>query len=145
MKILVNVVLVPLCIILLCAFLYAGMKALFRNMGEKIKGMFFKKNKREEDVQAQKPEAMMDIVTITAGTCQSCGRTFIGTTADKDCPLKVVKFMGETKVICDDCLKKLLAEFNKTHVSSEKHYSKSANDLKNMLAKVDCQACDKDK
>ncbi len=126
MKTILLVIFVPLTIICLGAFLFSGIKALFVELKNKIKNKFSGKKKS--------PEAMMDIVTLTSGTCESCGRKFIGTTADKDPPLRVVTFMGESRVLCNDCLAHILAEFNKSQSSEETHYSQNALKLKELLS-----------
>ena len=76
----------------------------------------------------------MDIVTLTSGTCQSCGKKFIGTTEDKDPPLRVVTFMGESRVLCNDCLSRIMKEFNSSHESGETMYSQNAMKLKELLS-----------
>lgn len=128
MKVIVMVILVPLAIICLGAFLFAGIKALFFRIKRRIREKFFHKKEQK------RPEAMMDIVTMTSGTCQSCGRKFIGTTEDKEPPLKVVTFMGESRVLCNECLARIMAEFNSSHVSGETRYTESALKLKELLA-----------
>lgn len=125
MKIVLLVIFVPLAVICLGAFLFAGIKALFRQMKSGIKNVFSGKK--------ESPEAMMDIVTLTSGSCQSCGKKFIGTADDKNPPLKVVTFMGESRVLCNECLDRVLAEFNRSQSSSETRYSQSAMRLKELL------------
>lgn len=125
MKVVVMVILVPLAVICLGAFLFAGVRALFTQLVNKIKGKFSGKK--------VSPEAMMDIVTLTSGTCQSCGKTFIGTTEDKDPPLRSVTFMGERRILCDECLGRIMAEFNSSRNSKETRYSQSAIKLKELL------------
>lgn len=128
MKVVILVILVPLAIICLGAFLFAGIKALFLRIKNKISNKFFGgKNKLA-------PEAMMDIVTLTSGTCQSCGKTFIGTTEDRDSPLRVVSFMGESRVLCNECLDHIMQEFNSSHASGETRFSQNALHLKELLA-----------
>lgn len=128
MKVIVMVILVPLAIICLGAFLFAGIKAWFAKLKDSIKNKFSGKGKHIP------PEAMMDIVTLTSGTCQSCGKKFIGTTEDTNPPLKVVTFMGESRVLCNDCLARIMAEFNRSQESKETKYSKSALKLQELLA-----------
>lgn len=122
------VILVPLAIICLGAFLFAGIKALFSLLKAKIKNFF---SPKKEDPT---PEAMMDIVTLTSGTCQSCGRTFIGTTEDKEPALRVVTFMGESRVLCNECLNRVMGEFNSSHKSCGTRYTQSALRLKELLS-----------
>lgn len=122
------VILVPLAIICLGAFLFAGIKALFLRIKTGVLNKLFGRK-----AQAQ-PEAMMDIVTLTSGTCQSCGKKFIGTTEDKDPPLRVVTFMGESRVLCNDCLARIMKEFNSSRKSGETMYSQKAMKLKELLS-----------
>lgn len=128
MKVVLLVILVPLAIICLGAFLFAGIKSLFLRIKAGISRKFFGKESQLS------PEAMMDIVTLTSGTCQSCGKKFIGTTEDKDPPLRVVTFMGESRVLCNDCLARILKEFNSSHESRETRYSQNAMKLKDLLS-----------
>lgn len=128
MKVIILVVLVPLAVICLGAFLFAGIKALFQRLKTKLSD---KIHGRKSQIP---PEAMMDIVTLTSGTCQSCGKTFIGTTEDKDPPLRVVTFMGESRVLCNDCLARIMKEFTSRHESNETHYSQNAMKLKELLS-----------
>ena len=127
-KIIVLVILVPLALICLGAFLFAGIKAWLARARDAIKNKFSGKGKQAP------PEAMMDIVTLTSGTCQSCGKKFIGTTEDKNPPLRVVTFMGESRVLCNDCLARIMAEFNRSQESKETRYSKSAIKLQELLS-----------
>lgn len=128
MKVIIMLVLVPLVLICLGAFLFAGMKALFLRVKNNIK------NKLSGKDSQPSPEAMMDIVTLTSGTCQSCGKKFIGTSEDKDPPLRVVTFMGESRVLCNDCLARIMTEFNSSHESQETRYSQNAMKLKELLS-----------
>lgn len=135
MKIIIYVIFVPLAIILLCAFIFAGFKALFSKMKANIKSWWERKKSGEaaNDAEITDPEGMVESITITTGTCDCCGRTFVGTTEDKDKPLQRVKFMGITKNICSDCLKKLFENFNKSSKKGTTYYSENAQKLKDML------------
>lgn len=126
MKTVLLVIFVPLAVICLGAFLFAGIKALFKQIKARVKNKF--------SHEKTPPEAMMDIVTLTSGTCQSCGKTFIGTTEDKNPPLRVVNFMGESRILCNECLERILAEFNRSQSSEETRYTQSALKLKELLA-----------
>lgn len=79
-------------------------------------------------------EPLMKEIVITTGKCQCCGRTYIGTSQDSDCPLKAVEFMGAGKVLCQDCLERLMADFQRSAVSREKRYSASARELRDLLS-----------
>ena len=81
-------------------------------------------------------EPLMKEIVITAGQCQCCGRTYIGTSADSECPLKAVEFMGASKVLCQDCLTRLMADFQRSDKSREKKYSSSAQDLRDLLSNI---------
>ncbi|MBD5646565.1 MAG: hypothetical protein HDQ89_02730 [Desulfovibrio sp.] len=81
-------------------------------------------------------EPLMKEIVITAGQCQCCGRTYIGTSADSECPLKAVQFMGASKVLCQDCLTRLMADFQRSEKSREKKYSSSAQDLRDLLSNI---------
>ena len=81
-------------------------------------------------------QPLMKEIVITAGQCQCCGRTYIGTSADSECPLKAVEFMGASKVLCQDCLTRLMADFQRSEKSREKKYSSSAQDLRDLLSNI---------
>ncbi|MDE6734757.1 MAG: hypothetical protein K2J64_04740 [Desulfovibrio sp.] len=81
-------------------------------------------------------EPLMKEIIITTGKCQCCGRTYIGTSQDNDCPLKAVEFMGTGKVLCQDCLERIMADFQRTAVSREKRYSASARELRDLLSSL---------
>ena len=81
-------------------------------------------------------ESLMKEIIITTGQCQCCGRTYIGTSEDSDCPLKAVEFMGTGKVLCQDCLTRLMADFQRSGKSRERKYSPSARNLRDLLSSV---------
>ncbi|WP_165075144.1 MULTISPECIES: hypothetical protein [unclassified Desulfovibrio] len=81
-------------------------------------------------------EPLMKEIVITTGKCQCCGRTYIGTSQDSDCPLKAVEFMGAGKVLCQDCLERIMADFQRSAVSGEKRYSASARELRDLLSSL---------
>lgn len=81
-------------------------------------------------------EPLMKEIVITTGQCQCCGRTYIGTSADSECPLKAVEFMGAGKVLCQDCLTRLMADFQRSDKSREKKYSPSAQNLRDLLSSL---------
>lgn len=81
-------------------------------------------------------EPLMKEIVITAGQCQYCGRTYIGTSADSECPLKAVEFMGASKVLCQDCLTRLMTDFQRSEKSREKKYSSSAQELRDLLSNI---------
>lgn len=139
MKIVVYVILVPLAIILFCAFIFASFKAFYRMSKEKLRQWWQRKKdgSAAKDAEVTDPSGMVETVTITTGTCDCCGRAFIGTSADKESPLQIVKFMGVSRNICSDCLKRLFDNFNKKTGSGEILYSESAQKLKDMLEKLD--------
>ena len=81
-------------------------------------------------------EPLMKEIVITAGQCQCCGRTYIGTSADSECPLKAVEFIGASKVLCQDCLTRLMTGFQRSEKSREKKYSSSAQDLRDLRSNI---------
>lgn len=139
MKIIIYVILVPLAIILFCAFIFAAFKAWFRQIKQRL--MLWRQRKKDgsaaKDAEITDPAGMVETVTITTGTCDCCGRTFVGTTSDKESPLQIVRFMGVSKKICTDCLNRLFDNFNKEKGSGETLYSENAQKLKEMLEKMD--------
>lgn len=139
MKIVVYVILVPLAVILFCAFIFASFKAFFRLSKEKLQLWWMRKRdgSAKKDAEITDPAGMVETVTLTAGTCDCCGRTFIGTTSDEESQLQIVKFMGVSKNICKDCLKRLFDNFNREKGRGETLYSENAKKLKDMLEKMD--------
>lgn len=139
---------VAVAIILVLCFLFAsvtrGFKAMFLGIVAKLRealsgpqagaprrarGGFF-------NMGGGQPESLMKEIVITTGQCQCCGRTYIGTSEDSDCPLKAVEFMGASKVLCQDCLTRLLADFQRSDKSQEKKYSSSAQSLRDLLSNI---------
>ena len=133
MKIIIYVFLVPLAVILLCVFLYNAIKALWRQSCENLRAWWRHKWGKDKEAEITDPAGMVETITITKGVCDCCGRTFVGTTSDKDSPLQIVKFMGISRNICSDCLKKLFAQFKRENRRGETLYSDNAKKLKDML------------
>lgn len=139
---------VAVAIILVFCVLFAsvtsGFKAMFLGIVNKIREGLSEGNAatlrqagdRIFKMGQQRPESLMREIVITTGKCQCCGRTYIGTTDDSDCPLKAVEFMGASKVLCQDCLNKLMADFQHSGVSQEKKYSSSAENLRDLLSSI---------
>lgn len=127
---------------LLFASVTAGFKAMFLGIVNKIReglptesGQTLRQaGSKLFNIGQQRPESLMKEIVITTGKCQCCGRTYIGTTADSDCPLKAVEFMGTSKVLCQDCLNQLMTEFQRNGVSQEKKFSTSAESLRDLLS-----------
>lgn len=65
-----------------------------------------------------------------------CGRTSTGTSADSECLLKSVEFMGAVKVLCQDWLARLMADFQRSEKSREKKYSSNARELRDLLSNI---------
>ena len=139
---------VAVAIILVLCFLFAsvtrGFKAMFFGIVAKLRGAL---SGTEEgpartpgggffNMGGSQPESLMKEIVITAGQCQCCGRTYIGTSADSECPLKAVEFMGASKVLCQDCLTRLMADFQRSDKSREKKYSSSAQELRDLLSNI---------
>ena len=134
-------------ILVLCvlfASVTSGFKAMFLGIVNKIREGLPKDNGQTLrqagdklfNMGQQHPESLMKEIVITTGKCQCCGRTYIGTTSDSDCPLKAVEFMGTSKVLCQDCLNQLMSEFQRSGVSQEKKFSSSAESLRDLLSNI---------
>lgn len=134
-------------ILVLCvlfASVTSGFKAMFLGIVNKIREGLPKDNgqplrqagDRLFNMGQQQPEPLMKEIVITTGKCQCCGRTYIGTTDDSDCPLKAVEFMGTSKVLCQDCLNRLMTDFQRSGVSQEKKFSSSAESLRDLLSNI---------
>ncbi|MBD5418332.1 MAG: hypothetical protein HDR50_11990 [Desulfovibrio sp.] len=134
-------------ILVLCvlfASVTSGFKAMFLGIVNKIREGLPKDNGQTLrqagdklfNMGQQQPESLMKEIVITTGKCQCCGRTYIGTTDDSDCPLKAVEFMGTSKVLCQDCLNQLMSEFQRSGVSQEKKFSSSAEGLRDLLSNI---------
>lgn len=143
MKSFFGVIFIFLAIVFICTTIFAGFKALCLRIIDRIR----------ENVQSYRNDAsaipaaiknrmkprkrdLMKVISLTTGQCESCGRTFIGTTDDEDCPLNEIEFMGEQKTLCTDCFEKLMQDFRRSGQSDEKWFSKNAQHLKNILS--DC-------
>ena len=136
---------VAVAIILVLSFLFASVAAGFKAMCSGIVARL-----REAAAQAPGPrqgglfgglgqrrdEPLMKEIVITTGRCQGCGRTYVGTSEDSDCPLKAVEFLGASKVLCQDCLTRLLADFQRSGESRETKYSASARNLRDLLSRI---------
>lgn len=139
---------VAVAIILVFCFLFAsvtrGFKAMFFGIVAKMRewlsgkttGPFAEAPRQGGFFTGGKPGSLMKEIVITAGQCQCCGRTYIGTSADTECPLKAVEFMGASKVLCQDCLDRLMADFQRSDKSHEKQYSSSARNLRDLLSNI---------
>lgn len=139
---------VAVAIILVLCVLFAsvtsGFKAMFLGIVNKIREGLPKENRQMLrqtgdklfKMEQQQPESLMKEIVITTGKCQCCGRTYIGTTDDSDCPLKAVEFMGTSKVLCQDCLNQLMTDFQRSGVSQEKKFSSSAEGLRDLLSTI---------
>lgn len=100
MKVFFTVIFAALGVIFLCVIIFEGFKALMLRIMNAIRN--FLGGKRGQDNSRKSPdsgnpESMMNVITITSGSCQCCGKIWIGTSRDKDCPLKEVEFMGERR------------------------------------------------
>lgn len=139
---------VAVAIILVLCLLFAsvtrGFKAMFFGIVAKLRGALSGTQEPAPstprggffNMGGSRTEPLMKEIVITAGQCQCCGRTYIGTSADSECPLKAVEFMGASKVLCQDCLTRLMADFQRSDKSREKKYSSSAQDLRDLLSNI---------
>ena len=134
-------------ILVLCvlfASVTSGFKAMFLGIVNKIREGLPKESGQTLRQAGDKlfsmgqrqPESLMKEIVITTGKCQCCGRTYIGTTDDSDCPLKSVEFMGTSKVLCQDCLNQLMTDFQRSGFSQEKKFSSSAEGLRDLLSNI---------
>ncbi|MDE7241526.1 hypothetical protein [Desulfovibrio sp.] len=128
----------------LFASVTAGFKAMFLAIVNKIRGglptdsgqTLRQAGSKLFNMGQQRPDSLMKEIVITTGKCQCCGRTYIGTTEDTECPLKAVEFMGASKVLCQDCLNRLVTDFQRSGVSEEMKYSSSAGHLRDLLSNM---------
>lgn len=139
---------VAVAIILVLCLLFAsvtrGFKAMFFGIVAKLRGVLSGTQEPAPrtpgggffNMGGSRTEPLMKEIVITAGQCQCCGRTYIGTSADSECPLKAVEFMGASKVLCQDCLTRLMTDFQRSDKSREKKYSSSAQDLRDLLSNI---------
>lgn len=78
----------------------------------------------------------MQVISLTIGTCDSCGAKFIGTTADESSDeLKRIEFLGETKVICKSCLNKILEVYNPEEKTDSVTTSSGIDDIIGLVTK----------
>ena len=113
-----------------------GIKSVLFPMFEFIESLCnkfkFQKHKdifKSDDVK----DGAMKTISITSGTCSCCGKKYIGTTDDENTPLKEVSIFGETKVLCYNCLDKLVKQWEKKNKTNEVIFTQSAENLKNIF------------
>lgn len=95
-------------------------------------------NKKRSSAPSTNPKTPegMQIVALTIGTCDSCGTKFVGTTADADDDnLTKVEFLGETKVVCKDCLIKMNRVYNPVEKTDSVKSSSGIDDIITMVTK----------
>lgn len=118
-----------------------GIKTLFSNISqifnrdnpsEKLKSVGSKLSKMASQMSSE--ENPVKIINLTTGKCDSCGETFVGTTADTESPIHTIEFLGETRTLCSKCLENLQKEFKKNGQSTKKNFSESAEAFRGLFS-----------